>query len=84
MCNLVDVVETPHSAELAALVRRYQALVEETLAVAASGHSPAQVDGAREAAAEALRMIRTFANTHAGAHSQAAAVALTAGEANLA
>jgi hypothetical protein len=84
MCNLVDVVETPHSVELAALVRRYQALVGETLELAAMGHNPAQIDAAREAAAEALRLIRTFAGTHASAHSQAAAFVLAAGEANLA
>jgi hypothetical protein len=82
MCNM-DVMEAPHSVELAALVRRYQALVDETLAVAASGFNPAQIAGAREAAAEALRMIRTFAVTHAGAQAQAAASALAAGEANL-
>jgi len=84
MCNMVDVIGTPHSVELATLVRRYQALVGETLELAAMGHNPAQVDAAREAAAEALRLIRTFAGTHAGAHSQAAASALAAGEANLA
>lgn len=84
MCNLVDVAPAPHSVELASLVRRYQALVGETLELAAMGHNPAQIDAAREAAAEALRLIRTFAGTGAGAHSQAAASALSAGEANLA
>lgn len=84
MCNLVDVMEPPHSVELAALVRRYQALVDDTLAVAAAGFTPAQIAAAREAAGEALRLIRTFAATRGSAHSQAAASALSAGEANLA
>jgi hypothetical protein len=84
MCNMVDVLEAPHSVELAALVRRYQTLVDEIGAVAAAGFTPAQIAAARAAAGEALRLIRAFADTHAGAHSQAAASALAAGEANLA
>jgi len=84
MCNMIDVVETPHSVELAALVRRYNALVGEALEVAATGFSPAHIDGAKEAAAEALRLIRSFALTRNGSEAQAASVALSAGEANLA
>lgn len=84
MCNLVDVQTFPHQDEVKALLRRYHALVGETLELAALGHNPAQLDAARDAAIEALRLIRTFAATAAGAHSQAASAALAAGEANLA
>ena len=83
MCNAIDVAVFPHKAEVGALLRRYHALVGETLLVAAAGHSPAQIDGARAAAAEALRLIRSFADTAAGAQAQAAISALAAGEANL-
>lgn len=84
MCNMVDVMDAPHSVELAALVRRYNALVGEALDLAAVGFTPTQVDAARGAAEEALRMIRSFALTRNGSEAQAASAALSAGEANLA
>ena len=83
MCNSVDVAVFPQREEVQALLRRYHALVGDTLTMAALGHNPAQVDAARAAAAEALRRIRTFAGTGAGAQAQAAASALSAGEDNL-
>jgi len=84
MRTCTNVMSAPHSVELASLVRRYQGLVEETLELAAAGYNPAHLADARAAAVEALRLIRTFADTHAGAYRQAAASALEAGEANLA